>query len=1462
MFLQGITDFFGLDFDFSTTLCLTLAHSLWQMALLAYIAKCFVRISCRKDAQWGYGVYVATLIVALLAIPATFLFLSENSLEVASLVIELTESPLAEPLEFAKPEATAPLPTEIGNTPLPDPKKTNPVFAKSFRIDEWAPKILSFYLVGVFIMLTRLGIAFLSTQYLARHGEPITVGPVVEALDRLIHAWGMRVRPVVTHASDIVVPQVVGLLKPTILIPTSALTGLTPAELEMILTHELAHIRRLDMWVNLLQRLAEAVLFFNPALWYLSRQISTYREYCCDEQTCGIGNESPSKRLEYAQALMRVVELAKGAGYGRQVTALAATGNRPSELRRRVARLFGEPLREPVGISRGGLLIVITGMALLFAVPIGWQNAAETEPSNSDAVRSFDFGDDETGEIEVLGVGTYEENPNRWWNKQGELLDKVPFHVQGATVSGESRQLVFRITNLPREANVKVELEDCGSNALGEVVLEGEESQFGYFSSVFAILEDSPTVDLRVGVAAGEWKTISAEFGIDSQSSHFVGGKSIAFAGAAAEEDRFSKANQATIVVVSHNFNDANVRVIAVDKSGKRHRSSGSASQGVGNGVMQTKYSFRNVLPNQLEHFEFQTREFEWIEVNELPVNPSKKVAAAPIDPAELTVEVVAIGTHDESPQGWWDKDGKPLSEVPFNWYDTDRKLPEGTTWRRVVIRVEGLPADAEHGDMTWRLPGARYYWGAYVKPTDPYDPGRYYARYFQWDGNDTFDLKMGLAEGEWQTVAKGNMTEGARREDIVISDPIESEDGMTVFVSHNVTDRPYRIMAVDRRGKSHRSTRGGGTSINNIVQSRGQFPGLGEDDVDHFEFQVRDYVWRDVKDVPATVSEQIAVANPGEENAATSELNSVDSAKLEALKELVDSYQTDYDRVEALFKLGVEGGEQATKSQAQVRLALARADLAEAKKDFTQRLKQLDIAFTAAEDAVKALEHKYAAGEATLGELSEARAERARVKMRRADIRNDVVREVEPKENKLSHDSQPEGMLVKVVDSDGKPLEGAWIYRNLTFNDPKAKRSRIENETYYTDKNGEATITFEGEPINLNMWVKKESHVPLVTSWRDVTKQGSEQIPASFEFRMTRGTKIGGIVTDVAGIPIVGAKVEVVDSTAGSKKQDESAKKAHTPGRTGWLAYGAAGVITDGEGRWSLDNVPKDEELVFAEDDNGAQFSGGPLRLRVSHADYETIEDVEPPLETLRDGSARAEMKWINKDAPERVNAVRLEQGQQYKNADFSGRHFKGQELMVWSDEMLAGANLVGSTWEDMMVPGVSGLLYEADMTDAKILNAQLTGQSSGLQKTNFTRATLETADLSGGVSGLQLAKFVDAKITNSSLYGEESAFQEASFENAKLHSTKLSGKGSAFQKSNFDGAKLYRTTISCDSPTAFQGVILNDTEFVECDLSSIDAEALRSCEFDTATPPRYDAKTKLPMGFDPVAVGWKSIE
>ena len=77
--------------------------------------------------------------------------------------------------------------------------------------------------------------------------------------------------------------MVVGWLRPVILLPASALTGLAPSQLEAVIAHELAHIRRHDYLVNLFQTTVETLLFYHPASWWISRQIRAEREHCCDD---------------------------------------------------------------------------------------------------------------------------------------------------------------------------------------------------------------------------------------------------------------------------------------------------------------------------------------------------------------------------------------------------------------------------------------------------------------------------------------------------------------------------------------------------------------------------------------------------------------------------------------------------------------------------------------------------------------------------------------------------------------------------------------------------------------------------------------------------------------------------------------------------------------------------------------------------------------------------------------------------------------------------------------------------------------------------------------------------------------------------------------------------------------------------------------------------------------------------
>jgi beta-lactamase regulating signal transducer with metallopeptidase domain/protocatechuate 3,4-dioxygenase beta subunit len=392
-----------LDPAICSQLCLTLLHSMWLVTLLAAFAWIADRLVGRRAVERSYAIHVAALLVSVVALPATYwivaalgvapqpeLAMTADGMPVAETVFAATSpAPVpsdASPVGEAATEMFVPIEaqdTGVAAAPLP---------VNVERAEIWttiAPWFAGLYLAGVAIMLARVALGIWRAQRLGAGADLLREGPLVDLLRSLTEQWSMRVVPVLARADQIVTPKVIGLVRPTILLPASAVSGLSTDELELILAHELAHVRRYDMWVNLLQRLAEAVLFFNPALWYLSRRVSLLREYCCDEVVCGSNVDSGEPHLRYAQALLRAVEVAGGARDKTELASLAATGRSPSELRRRVARLFGEPMAESVRLSRTGAIAIGLLAVLLLAAPLVWQTAdasRQEEPAAEEPV--------------------------------------------------------------------------------------------------------------------------------------------------------------------------------------------------------------------------------------------------------------------------------------------------------------------------------------------------------------------------------------------------------------------------------------------------------------------------------------------------------------------------------------------------------------------------------------------------------------------------------------------------------------------------------------------------------------------------------------------------------------------------------------------------------------------------------------------------------------------------------------------------------------------------------------------------------------------------------------------------------------------------------------------------------------------------------------------------------------------
>ena len=172
-------------------------------------------------------------------------------------------------------------------------------------------------------------------------------------------------------------PAVVGIVVPMLILPLSLLTTLTPEQIRFILLHELAHIRRRDYLANLFQFVAESLLFFNPAVWWISNQIRREREACCD----ALAIELSGAPADYAKTLVHVAEQVL---YPAPAAALAFGNKRePSTLTERIQRLLVPGYRPSLRLTwRAMLAALIFGGVLLFLSAIGtrFTVAAVLEP--------------------------------------------------------------------------------------------------------------------------------------------------------------------------------------------------------------------------------------------------------------------------------------------------------------------------------------------------------------------------------------------------------------------------------------------------------------------------------------------------------------------------------------------------------------------------------------------------------------------------------------------------------------------------------------------------------------------------------------------------------------------------------------------------------------------------------------------------------------------------------------------------------------------------------------------------------------------------------------------------------------------------------------------------------------------------------------------------------------------------
>ncbi|MDB5392198.1 MAG: TonB domain/peptidase domain protein [Planctomycetaceae bacterium] len=429
-----------------------LVHSVWQFAIVALLVGLVIRTLRRRSAAIRYCLLVAAMALSVVAPGLTWVLQPDDRSKSS---VNRLDQPVIEPqskvevvsdsvatLQPHDPDLSEVstesgidaanlrnLPSDnsryLGHPPDEDQTIAPPISPRELSWTErvqsdlrpWLAWIVASWSLGVVIGSLRPLLGWYTLGRLRRTGISPVSDEILTAMRRISDRLGLRRTVRVFYSTLARVPVVVGYLRPVVLIPVSLMTRIPSTQLEAILAHELAHVRRHDFIVNLLQTLIETLFFYHPAIWWISHQIRVEREHCCDDLVVGLlGN-----RVEYGRALLAVEELR---GRSTLLAPGATDGSLLSRIRRIVLGATSEPYRPTWW---GSSLIVLLFVAVSFTATV-------LLPTDSLAsAKPYLVTLPDGSNVELLGITSDGTDPAQWWLPNGTARKDDPLPGQKIT---------------------------------------------------------------------------------------------------------------------------------------------------------------------------------------------------------------------------------------------------------------------------------------------------------------------------------------------------------------------------------------------------------------------------------------------------------------------------------------------------------------------------------------------------------------------------------------------------------------------------------------------------------------------------------------------------------------------------------------------------------------------------------------------------------------------------------------------------------------------------------------------------------------------------------------------------------------------------------------------------------------------------------------------------------------------
>jgi beta-lactamase regulating signal transducer with metallopeptidase domain len=325
----------------------TLLHFCWQGSIVAIILACSLGLIPLRASRLRYSI-TCTAMAFMVMLPAiTFCMLNTQP----------------KPQRFAIAVAAE---DALNNS---FDRSAGPWTVRFERVlNQSLPAVIGFWFAGVLFLLCRLNLGLMATRRMKSLAAESTAADHQHVLRALRTRLGIQRTVKLLNSARVQAPIVIGWFKPAILLPVGCMAGLSTLQVEAVLAHELAHIRRHDCLVNLFQSVMETLLFYHPAVWWVSNQIRREREHCCDDLAVAVCGD----RLAYAKALSFLEER-------RSPVPAGAFGSTGGVLKMRIARLLG--LNQPPAFPRTPALILLVLAAATAGVAVWGSAQVQSMPS-------------------------------------------------------------------------------------------------------------------------------------------------------------------------------------------------------------------------------------------------------------------------------------------------------------------------------------------------------------------------------------------------------------------------------------------------------------------------------------------------------------------------------------------------------------------------------------------------------------------------------------------------------------------------------------------------------------------------------------------------------------------------------------------------------------------------------------------------------------------------------------------------------------------------------------------------------------------------------------------------------------------------------------------------------------------------------------------------------------------------